>query len=177
MRVWVRSQFTIFQEALMLIIERQGHRAETQCSAQTDIALWDLSACMSPYPAPPELPTLALLSASDVDIAQLLHLRYRGVLKPTDDGAMLKKALDAVRRGEIWADRRHLTLAFDYLTRPTLTNREQQTLQLLAKGLSNRAIAEHLEIAEGTVKMYVSRLFDKHGVRSRAELLVHLQGH
>ena len=177
MRVWVQSSITLIQEALSLLVEAHGYVAEARRTKKTDIALWDLSGHTLPYPAPSDLPTLALLKANDADIASLLHLRYRGVLKPTDSGESLKRALDAVRRGEIWADRRHLTMAFDHLAKPVLTNRERQTLQLLAKGLSNRAIAESLEIAEGTVKMHVSRLFDKHGVRSRAALLVQIQGH
>ncbi len=50
-----------------------------------------------------------------------------------------------------------------------LTEREQEVLALLAQGLSNRVIAEALSLAEGTIKIYVSRILSKLRVSSRTE--------
>ncbi|ART79378.1 two-component system response regulator NarL [Oceanisphaera avium] len=53
-----------------------------------------------------------------------------------------------------------------------LTKREKEVLKLIAKGHSNKMIARHLTIAEGTVKVHVKRLLNKLGMRSRTEAAV-----
>ncbi|MBO0779580.1 MAG: response regulator transcription factor [Ktedonobacteraceae bacterium] len=59
-----------------------------------------------------------------------------------------------------------------------LTDRELEILTLLARGSSNRQIAEELFLAEGTVKNQLSSIFSKLGVRDRtqAELKAHELG-
>lgn len=49
-----------------------------------------------------------------------------------------------------------------------LTEREEEVLDLLARGLTNTAIAERLSISSKTVRNYISVLFDKLGVSDRA---------
>ncbi|HEY6231071.1 MAG TPA: response regulator transcription factor [Pyrinomonadaceae bacterium] len=50
-----------------------------------------------------------------------------------------------------------------------ITPRELQILDLIAKGLSNREIAEKLFVSENTVKTHSSRLFDKLSARRRTQ--------
>jgi DNA-binding CsgD family transcriptional regulator len=52
----------------------------------------------------------------------------------------------------------------------SLTQREGQLVTLLSQGLKNKEIATTLMISEGTVKVYLSRLFQKVGVKDRFEL-------
>ncbi|MGI6528417.1 MAG: response regulator transcription factor [Clostridia bacterium] len=52
-----------------------------------------------------------------------------------------------------------------------LTAREQEVLQLLLMGKSNREIAEVLYISENTVKTHARSIFSKYDVSSRAELI------
>jgi DNA-binding NarL/FixJ family response regulator len=60
--------------------------------------------------------------------------------------------------------------------RPTLSGREKQVLGMVVMGLSNKAIASKLYLAESTVKCHLSSAFSKLGVRSRneaADLILH----
>jgi two-component system, NarL family, response regulator LiaR len=50
-----------------------------------------------------------------------------------------------------------------------ITPRELEILALVAKGLSNREIAEQLFVSENTVKTHCSRAFDKLGARRRTQ--------
>jgi predicted ATPase/DNA-binding CsgD family transcriptional regulator len=53
-----------------------------------------------------------------------------------------------------------------------LTERELEILQLIAEGLSNRAIADQLFLALGTVKFYNNQIFSKLSVASRTQAIV-----
>ncbi|MFW2075899.1 LuxR C-terminal-related transcriptional regulator [Acinetobacter gerneri] len=51
-----------------------------------------------------------------------------------------------------------------------LTDREAQTLMLIASGLSNKQIGRELDISDGTVKVYVRNMLRKFNLNSRLEL-------
>jgi DNA-binding NarL/FixJ family response regulator len=50
-----------------------------------------------------------------------------------------------------------------------LSEREQQVLQCISEGLSNKEIAEKLYLTEGTVKNYISSIYSKLDVRDRIQ--------
>jgi DNA-binding NarL/FixJ family response regulator len=56
-----------------------------------------------------------------------------------------------------------------------LSERELEILRLMAQGLANRQIAERLYLAEGTVKNYVSSIFQKLGVQDRTQAVLAAQ--
>jgi DNA-binding NarL/FixJ family response regulator len=58
---------------------------------------------------------------------------------------------------------------------PGLTPREQQVVALVMEGRRNREIAEALHTTEGSVKVYMNRIFSKTGAKNRNELA--LAGH
>lgn len=56
-----------------------------------------------------------------------------------------------------------------------LTEREKEICSLMAEGLTNRQIAERLYISEGTVKNYISNIYEKTGIHDRVKLIVELK--
>jgi two-component system NarL family response regulator len=56
---------------------------------------------------------------------------------------------------------------------PTLTNRELEVLKLVAKGMSNREVAEELYISENTVKNHVRNILEKLHLHSRMEAVLY----
>lgn len=56
-----------------------------------------------------------------------------------------------------------------------MTEREKEICSLMAEGLTNGQIAERLYISEGTVKNYISNIYDKTGIHDRVKLIVELK--
>jgi DNA-binding NarL/FixJ family response regulator len=100
---------------------------------------------------------------------QAMGLGVRGILRKTLPMDLQIKCLRKVQAGDLWFEK-SLTDSFLCAQRITLTNREGQLVTLLAQGLKNKEIATALRISEGTVKVYMSRLFQKVGVKDRFEL-------
>jgi LuxR family maltose regulon positive regulatory protein len=70
------------------------------------------------------------------------------------------------------ARRAGLPTAFATEREPDLSKRENEVLDLVVEGLSNREIAARLFISEVTVKVHLRNIFAKMGVRSRTEAAV-----
>jgi DNA-binding NarL/FixJ family response regulator len=100
---------------------------------------------------------------------QAMGLGVRGILRKTLPSDLQVKCLQKVQAGELWFEKA-LTDSFLCARRVSLTQREGQLVSLLSQGLKNKEIATTLTISEGTVKVYLSRLFQKVGVKDRFEL-------
>lgn len=126
-----------------------------------------------------------LLPDSSKDEAVLLAFRSgaKGVFARDESMELLSKCVRCIYQGQIWANSHQLAIAMDALaSSPTvravnaegmnlLSDRELQVVQCLAEGMTNREIAQRLELSQHTVKNYFFRIFDKLGVSSRVELL------
>lgn len=53
-----------------------------------------------------------------------------------------------------------------------LSGREQELLQLLASGLSNREISQRLVVSEGTVKVHFRNIYGKLGINNRSQAVI-----
>ena len=78
---------------------------------------------------------------------------------------------DASPKSDVKADEKSSTDGESNIDK--LTDKEQQILEFIAQGLSNKKIGANMFLAEGTVKNYVSRIMDKLHTRSRTELAIH----
>jgi DNA-binding NarL/FixJ family response regulator len=81
--------------------------------------------------------------------------------------------VDANVAGKLFTRVADPRVATDTTLAESLSERERDVLRLIAQGLTNAEIAERLFLSEGTVRNYVTKLFEKLGVtdRTRAALL------
>jgi DNA-binding NarL/FixJ family response regulator len=108
-------------------------------------------------------------SATTALVSQALALGVRGILRKSLPLELQIKCLRKVAAGDLWVEQ---GVCDQLLTtkRVSLTRRERQLVGLLAQGLKNKEIAYAMTLAEGTVKCYLSRLFEKVGAKDRFEL-------
>ncbi len=92
-----------------------------------------------------------------------------GVLNDGSSAEDVLACLHAVTSGRRWVPR-SVTEAVLTTRRCNLSRREGQIIKLIGQGLRNKEIAFALSITEGTVKVYLSKLFTKVGVSDRYEL-------
>jgi DNA-binding NarL/FixJ family response regulator len=100
---------------------------------------------------------------------QAIEHGVRGILRKTHPPEVLLKCLQMVADGGLWFEET-LKTSFTSMRTVSLTRREGQLVSLLSQGLKNKEIATTLFITEGTVKVYLSRLFHKLNVKDRFEL-------
>jgi DNA-binding NarL/FixJ family response regulator len=102
-------------------------------------------------------------------LSQAMAFGAKGALNKSSSIATLLECLRAVAEGYTWMDR-EASRRLRPTSRIALAPRERHVTGLIAQGLSNKEIAWSLGITEGTVKVYLSKLFDKLGVSDRFEL-------
>jgi two-component system, NarL family, nitrate/nitrite response regulator NarL len=114
----------------------------------------------------------------------------KGYYTRTIDPAHLKKAVEAVQKGEIWIRRKlipELVAGLISLTETrqkaskesngeldrrlqSLTIRQRGVAELIARGASNKEIASQLNVCERTVKAHLTEMFRNIGVSDRLQL-------
>ncbi|MGA9192116.1 MAG: response regulator transcription factor [Anaerolineales bacterium] len=140
-----------------------------------DVVAWDLG---WETEAPLELPDLpaptVLLLAEGHAPRELWRSGLGGLVSREADSDRLTAALQAAAQGWVLLDQAFASQIApgsppaEPLVEP-LTEREMDVLQLLAEGLSNRAIAHQLGISEHTVKFHVNGILGKLDAQSRTE--------
>ena len=91
----------------------------------------------------------------------------------------LRDAIERAKRGENWLApvttgpvRERYAYRDQGAPQGTFNDREVGILRLMAGGYSNKEIARSLDLAEGTVKNYVSEILDKLGTRDRTRAVL-----
>ena len=156
---------------------------------EPDVALFDvgipgggIQAAAAASTACPAMKLIMLTASADENdlVAALTAGAHGYVLK----GVSARELVGVVR--SVWAGERYVTpsLAGSMLSSMTagnqparppanpldeLTERERQVLELVASGLSNKEVGEHLFLSEKTVKHYMTIIMEKLGVRNRVE--------
>ncbi len=145
-----------------------------------EVILWDLG-WEADEPAVPlqdiAYPLVVLLPDEDLAV-DVLTAGANGLLFRNAPADQLTTAMHSVVQGLLVLDS-DLAAAlrpagYSELPPPAedLTAREQEVLQLLAEGLTNRAIAQELSISEHTIKFHVNAIMTKLDAQSRTEAVV-----
>lgn len=85
---------------------------------------------------------------------------------------LLLKALHQVRRGSRFLPHALIETPQARVPNSHLSQREREVLQLMFEGLSNREIADRLQIKEATVKSHVSVILMRLNVEDRTQAVV-----
>ena len=133
----------------------------------------------------PAIPVAVVSAFDDVPtVTRVLNLGASGFIPKAFSGEELLAAVREVLDGNIFQPGQSAGARLDSVppTPPSqlsvqpaeigLTDRQSQVLALMVRGLSNRDIAEQLELSEGTVKIHATAIFKTLGVNSRTQALV-----
>jgi NarL family two-component system response regulator LiaR len=160
-----------------------GEAVDLAADLRPDVVLMDLV-----MPEPNGVAAIALIKRDQPQVRIIALTTFAeadlvlGAVQAGADGYLLKdvdvqelaRAIRMVHAGQPYLHpeaTRHLLQA---TTRPEpsserLTGREQEVLALVARGMTNRQIADTLTISEKTVSVHVSNMLSKIGVASRTQ--------
>jgi DNA-binding NarL/FixJ family response regulator len=124
----------------------------------------------------------ALMVAAQIQPKELVTVvrdLHTGVFMKADAADELDLALQKTLRGEVWLSS---GLALDLIAGASemerhddagisFDRREREVLGLVVEGLSNKEISSRLNLSESVVKSILQKLFEKVGVRTRAQLV------
>jgi DNA-binding NarL/FixJ family response regulator len=115
----------------------------------------------------------------DASVVAALRAGARGYVVKGADRDVIARALHAVAGGQAFLGAEVAGAALARLTAaeaappfPELTEREREVLGLVARGLTNAAIADRLVLSGKTVRNHVSNVLTKLGVEGRGEAVV-----
>jgi len=118
------------------------------------------------------------------DVLEAIRLGVRGVILKEMAPQLLIQCIHKVYAGGEWLEKTSVGRTLEkILKRETemqhitliLTPREIDLIKLVAKGFSNKQIAEKRSISEGTVKVHLHNIYDKLRIKSRVELSLYAQ--
>jgi len=128
---------------------------------------------------------LLLESPTDDMVVSAFRSGAKGVFCREEPLPALWKCIRSVYEGQVWANSKQLHLLLEALVhappthsdsfqnRPLLTKREDDVVNLVAAGFTNKAIAKSLTISEHTVSNYLFRIYEKLGISNRVELVLY----
>jgi DNA-binding NarL/FixJ family response regulator len=133
-----------------------------------------------------EVKMCPILLTDEIDkseVVEALRWGVRGIVSKQEPSNLLFKSIRAVMAGEYWISHgkicelvqnlRTLTIKIEQGSpsgENRLSQQQQQIVDAIATGCSNKEIAKELSISERTVKYHLTRIFAKLGVTGRTQL-------
>jgi DNA-binding NarL/FixJ family response regulator len=134
----------------------------------------------------PKTRTIVLLKSAPHDlVVDAFRGGAKGVFCRAEPLQALCKCIHSVHQGQIWANSHQLHFVLEALVNAKplrvvnsaghelLTKRENDVVNLVVDGLSNREVAQKLDLSEHTVSNYLFRVYEKLGISSRVELVLY----
>ncbi|RME48279.1 MAG: DNA-binding response regulator [Caldilineae bacterium] len=198
MRVLVADDHSLFRDGIISLLEAAGFEVvgqvgdgeaavEAALRLHPDLILLDISmpkltgleALRQIRAQLPDARVVMLtVSDRDDDLFAAIEAGAHGYLLKSLTGDEFLEMLDGLQRGEAALTRQmtarllkgfHGDRTDSGQSVPALTPRELELLQLVAHGLSNKAIARQLSVSENTVKYHLKNIMQKLDVQNRTE--------
>ena len=186
-RKGIRALLAEFEDIVVVGEASDGQEAMAQAEAlDPDVVLMDLvmphvdgieaTRQITADEAGPRVLVLTSFAGDD-QVFPAIKAGALGYLLKDSEPADLVQAIHQVHRGEPSLQPSIAQKVLQELKRPTalrptpdpLTDREMEVLRLVAKGLSNREIAQRLVITEATVRTHVSNILSKLHLANRVQ--------
>ena len=202
MKILIADDHALFRDSLRSLLAARGlevageardgkEAVELARRLQPDIVLMDLSMPVLDGLAATrlisaELPQVkvVILTASDEDakLFEAIKSGAQGYLLKNLESKEFFALLEGIDRGEPALTPALARKLLQEFARPTpapvsrdpdaLTEREQEVLELLVRGItSNRKLAKHMGLSENTVKFHVRNILDKLHLHNRAQVV------
>jgi DNA-binding NarL/FixJ family response regulator len=136
-------------------------------------------------------PRVLIANVVDADEGALdaLSAGARGVVFATAPSDDIVRALRVVANNQVWAPRHVIVASWirlrtehekrtaaELALAERLSSRELEVFRHAAAGLGNKQVADRLSISEATVKVHLTHIFQKLGLRGRGELAAAYHG-
>jgi FixJ family two-component response regulator len=189
-KVWIVDDDDAFRDSLVWLVEANDHRVVAFASAEDFLAACrpGMAGCLVVDVRMPglsglelhdrliamglDLPTIVVTGHGDVPMAVTAFRKgaVDFVEKPLDDTYVLARIDQCLARDR---DNRLLRARAESMSRrrSSLTARELEVLDLVVAGKLNKQIADLLDISIKTVEVHRSRVMEKMGVTTVAELV------
>jgi DNA-binding NarL/FixJ family response regulator len=186
-RVGVLSPFPITRQGVVSLLTRAADRVAIVGAGLrggrvngVDIVLYDLIQVMDSGPdelcrlagGPVPVVGLGVPGRSDL-VNTALSLGVVDVVPRSADGPELVAAVQRAAAGQVLRPEVHRAAVHaDAYARYGITGREAAILALIAAGMSNHEIAEHLYLSVNSVKTYIRTAYRRIGAKSRSEAVL-----
>ncbi|PSJ18561.1 response regulator transcription factor [Nitrosomonas supralitoralis] len=118
-------------------------------------------------------------AVNQAETCDLIRMGIKGILLKEMSILQIPQCLKKVHVGGEWLDRRSMRMAFEQILQREsahqvvsthLSSREMCLAALIAKGYSSKSAARELQITEGSVRVYLNRIYSKLHISSRLQL-------
>ncbi|MBI1912778.1 MAG: response regulator transcription factor [Deltaproteobacteria bacterium] len=169
------------------VVNSYGEGAEIAVKNGADVMLVETPMLADILPALKDTQVKALvLDSREQELLNLFSSgNVAGLIPPWTTPLFLKKAIRAVKDGELWIERKSIKSIFSEVwsqsesaanaKKIVLSKRELEIAKYVIEGKSNKEIANMLSLSEQTIKAHLNRIYKKSDVKTRVKLAIYLQ--